>query len=162
MSEGETLLDHHSLVLYDGVCGLCNRLVQFLLESDRDDRLRFAALQSPLGIAIMEQQGRDPSRIDTMALLERPEPGSPVELYTKAKAASLAIARLGGFWRIFALAAAVPAFLANPLYDLLASVRYRLFGRYDTCPLPSPEWQDRFLDDAALSDLLGPRAGLAD
>lgn len=132
------------IVLYDGLCALCNGLVRFAMRRDRRDRLRFAPLQSPLGRSLVSRHGGDPDRLDTMYLVMFP--GTAEEtLLGKGRAALTAIASLGGPWRAASLLTRLPAALLDLGYGLVARRRYRLFGRHDSCPMPPPEHRHRFL-----------------
>jgi predicted DCC family thiol-disulfide oxidoreductase YuxK len=134
-----------TVVFYDGVCGLCNRLVQFLLVRDRRGVLHFAPLQGELAGAALARHGVDPADLDSVVVVsdwglagERAD--------TRAAAVLEALERLGGGWRLAARAGRiVPRTLADLVYRAVARSRYRIFGRLDTCPLPRPEWKDRFL-----------------
>lgn len=135
-----------TLLFYDGVCGLCDRLVQFLLKRDRTGRIRFATLQGELARTTLAPRGIDPSDLDTVYVVANWQ--TPDErLLARSRAVLHALAQLGPGWRAFAtVARVVPPPLADAMYRLVARSRYRLFGRYDTCPLPRPEWRARFLD----------------
>lgn len=133
------------LLLYDGVCGLCDRTVQFLLRRDRHDRFRFATLQGALARAVLAPHGLDPDRLDTVYLVS--DCGTPQErVRQRARAVLHAASALGGAWRLLRVLAIVPAPLLDLCYRLVARVRYRLFGRHDSCPVPRPEHRQRFLD----------------
>ncbi|HUO25256.1 MAG TPA: DCC1-like thiol-disulfide oxidoreductase family protein [Candidatus Aquilonibacter sp.] len=136
----------HSIVLYDGVCGLCNRFVQFILPRDRHAIFRFAPLQSSLAARILARHGADPRDLDTVYVVLNPE--QPEEcLLARSDAVLFALKQLGGLWKLLALlSGAVPRPIRDWKYRLVARYRYRLFGHYDSCPLPSPETRDRFLD----------------
>jgi predicted DCC family thiol-disulfide oxidoreductase YuxK len=134
-----------TLVLYDGVCGLCNRLVTFLLRHDRRDQFRFAPLQSEFAQVLLRRYNLDANDLDTVVVLADFQ--RPVErALTRSEAALWAIARLGGIWRLFAVAKLVPFSVREGLYRFIAQRRYRIFGKYDQCPLPRPEDRDKFLD----------------
>jgi predicted DCC family thiol-disulfide oxidoreductase YuxK len=138
--------DAGPILFYDGVCGLCDRTVQFVLRHDRDGRFRFAALQSARAHRILARHGRDPSRLDTMYLLVNP--GGPTErLLDRSDGIVRVLEQLGGVWRLSAAARVVPRFVRDRAYDLVARNRYRWFGRYDRCVLPPPNMRARFLDD---------------
>ena len=133
------------LILYDGVCGLCNGLVQFVLARDRRGWFDFAALQSDIGRATLRKFGRDPDDLSTFALVTDYQ-RAPV-LLTKSAAALAVSALLGQPWRALAVIGRLfPRAFRDWWYDRVAAVRYRVFGRYDTCPIPSPEQRRRFLD----------------
>ena len=134
------------IVLYDGVCGLCNRLVQFLLKRDTHDRLRFASLQSDFAAKVLSRHGIDPKDLDTVHVVENYE--LPDERVFNRSAAILRASReLGGMWAIAArLGSVVPRPLRNLIYRFVANNRYRVFGKYETCMLPEPKHRAKFLD----------------
>jgi len=134
------------ILLYDGVCGLCNRFVQFTLHHDRRATFRFAALQSPLASQILARHSVSPSDLDTVYVVLNPS--QPDEsLLARSDAVLFVLHQFGGLWRPAALAfRLVPRALRNWVYRLVARNRYQLFGRYDTCPLPSESTRARFLD----------------
>jgi predicted DCC family thiol-disulfide oxidoreductase YuxK len=135
-----------TLVFYDGVCGLCGRFVRFLLARDRQDRLRFAPLQGALARRELVPRGHDPADLNTVVVLAG-WPSADARLLTRSRAVLHAAGELGAGWRaLTAIARLVPRGLADALYAAVARRRYRLFGRVDACPLPRPEWRDRFLD----------------
>ncbi len=139
----------HTLVLYDGVCGLCNRLVNFLLRHDRGDRFRFAALQSEFAQGRLRRHRLDPSDFDTVVVLS--DFGQPTEqVFTRAQAAIRAIEQLGGIWQLARVCRIIPGPLRNAAYNLIARHRYRIFGKYDECPLPRPEDRRKFLPETEL------------
>lgn len=136
----------HPIILYDGVCGLCNRLVQFLLKHDKHARLRFASLQSDFAARVLQRHGVDPKDLDTMHVIENYE--QPDERVLQRSDAILRAGReLGGFWSVLAATVkVVPRALRDPFYRFVARNRYRVFGKYDTCMLPEPNQRSRFLD----------------
>jgi predicted DCC family thiol-disulfide oxidoreductase YuxK len=127
------------LVLFDGVCGLCNRFVDFVLPRDRAGRLRFAPLQSPLGRELLAAAGLDPDALDSVVLVR----GGRV--YRESAAPLRVLGELGLPWSLLAAALAIPAPLRDAVYRFVAARRYAWFGRRDTCRLPSPEERARFL-----------------
>jgi len=132
------------VLLYDGVCGFCNRAVQTIVRFDRRDTLRFAALDSDFARAIIQ---RHPSAraVDSMVFVDNP--GQLDERVSVRSAAGLRVAQyLGGPWKLLLLARVIPVRLRDWLYDRFASIRYRVFGKYDTCPLPAEDMRPRFLD----------------
>ena len=143
------------ILLYDGVCGLCNRLVQFILRRDRKAVFRFAALQSPLAMRVLARHGDDAADLDTVYIIQsynsgnayHAEPYLPESLLSRSDAIIFVLRQLGGIWYFAAaIFRIVPRPLRNWGYNLVARTRYRIFGRYDTCPLPSVETRSRFLD----------------
>ena len=134
----------HTLVLYDGVCGLCNGLVRFLLRRDRRDQFRFAPLQSDVGQSLLGHHGLNTQDVDTVVVIANF--GAPRErAMTRSDAVLWSASRLGGIWKIANIARAVPRAFREALYRLVARHRYRIFGRYDSCPMPGPEVRNKFL-----------------
>jgi predicted DCC family thiol-disulfide oxidoreductase YuxK len=134
------------IILYDGVCGLCNRLVQFLLKHDRAGRLRFASLQSDFAAKVLGRHGIDPKDLDTVQVVVNYD--QPDERVLQRSDAILRAGReLGGFWGASAsVGKVVPRGLRDLVYRFVATNRYRVFGKYDTCMLPDQNQRSRFLD----------------
>ena len=134
------------IILYDGVCGLCNSLVQFLLKHDKDGRLRFASLQSDFAEKVLRRHGFDAKDLDTLHVVENYD--QPNERVLQRSDAILRAGReLGGFWTASSsVARIVPRPLRDLVYRFVATNRYRVFGKYDTCMLPDPTQRSRFLD----------------
>ncbi len=132
------------VLLYDGVCGVCNWAVRTVLRFDPNGALRFAALDSGFARAIIDRHPATQS-VDSVVFVD--EPGQPTERVAVRSEAALRVADyLGGPWKLFKVARIIPAPLRDWLYDRFADIRYRIFGKYDTCPLPPPEVRARFLD----------------
>jgi predicted DCC family thiol-disulfide oxidoreductase YuxK len=134
------------IILYDGVCGLCNGFVAFVWPRDRERRFRFAPLQGAIARAILARRGHDTSALDTVFVVVDPE--TPAErLLARSAAGIYVLRRLGGAWGLVAtLLGWVPRPLRDLAYGLLARNRHRLFGRLDTCPVPGPEQRERFIE----------------
>ena len=134
------------IILYDGVCGLCNRLVQFLLKHDKDGRMRFASLQSEFAEKVLARHAIDAKDLDTVNVVENyDQPGERV--LQRSDAILRAGRELGGFWGASSsIARVVPRALRDVVYGFVATNRYRVFGKYDTCMLPDPSQRSRFLD----------------
>jgi len=136
---------HHPIIFYDGVCGLCNRLVQFVLKHDKQDYFRFAALQSNLASTTLRRYNRDPHDLDTVYLVvDYAQPGE--RLLARSDAILFLFKRLGGIWRLAALGQILPRTIRDGLYGLVARNRYRVFGKYEACMLPEPKHRKKFLE----------------
>lgn len=133
------------VLLYDGVCGVCNRSVRTILRFDPTGPLRFAALGSVFAKAIIDRHP-EIGNVDSVVFVD--DPGRPSERVAVRSAAVLRVADyLGGPWRLLNAARIIPTPLRDRLYDSFAAIRYRAFGKYDSCPLPAPEVRARFLQD---------------
>lgn len=126
------------IIYFDGICGLCNGIVDFLLRYDRDHKFRFAPLQ-----------GRTAQKKLPSKLLRRPETfvyQSERGLYFRSTAVLKVLWEIGGRWRSFALFFIVPTFLRDFVYNLIALYRYNLFGKKAQCRVPSQSEKDYFLE----------------
>ncbi|MBL7761110.1 MAG: DUF393 domain-containing protein [Sediminibacterium sp.] len=130
----------HPIVLFDGVCNLCNRSVQLILRNDPEKKFRYAALQSSFGQRVLEGAGLPADQLNTLLLLKNGK------LYRKSTAALLIAAELSGLWPVLYAFTILPAFIRDPLYDLVAGNRYRLFGKQAACMVPDAKTKDLFLD----------------
>ncbi len=134
------------IVFYDGVCGLCNRLVQFLVKRDKHDRLRFASLQSDFAAKVLDRHGLDPKDLDTVHVVENYEQAGE-RVLDRSDAILGAGRKLGGLWTVAAsIAKVVPRRFRDLVYRFVARNRYRVFGKYETCLLPEPNQRKKFLD----------------
>jgi predicted DCC family thiol-disulfide oxidoreductase YuxK len=134
------------LLLYDGVCGLCHGLVGFVLRHDEAAMYDFASLQSEAADAVLRRFERKTSDVKTFYVVKDYRSPS-AQLLSKSEAALFVLASLGGGWRgVAAVLRLCPRVIGDSVYDLVARVRYRVFGRYDSCPLPPPDVRARFLD----------------
>jgi len=129
------------IVFFDGVCGLCDRTVRFLLRRDRHDRLRFAPLQGETARRMLPPLGGRPEDLDTIYVVT-----ADGRLLQRSRAVLFATVALGGGWALFGVLKVVPRPLLDLLYAFVASVRYRIFGRFEACQIPSPQERARFLD----------------
>lgn len=133
-----------TLVLYDGVCGPCNRLVAFLLRHDRNERFRYAPLQSEFAQTLLHRYGLNAEDFDTVVVLA--DFGQPTErALTRSEAALCSIGRLGGIWKLLAIAKLIPRPLREAAYRFMARRRYAVFGKFSECPLPRSEDRHKFL-----------------
>ncbi|MGQ9897173.1 MAG: thiol-disulfide oxidoreductase DCC family protein [Acidobacteriota bacterium] len=131
------------VMLYDGLCGFCNWAVRVVIAQDRCGEMRFAALQSSYGKQVI---ARHPwlAAVDSVVLVETTSDGHE-QVFVRSTAALRVAAYLGGWWQWLTLGYLLPTCLRDWFYDAFASLRYRLFGKYDTCLMPTPDIRARFL-----------------
>jgi predicted DCC family thiol-disulfide oxidoreductase YuxK len=134
------------IVLYDGVCGLCNRLVQFVLKRDKRDYFRFASLQSDFANELLTRYGLDPHDLDTVYLV-RNYSQADEKLLARSDAILFLLKQLGGIWRLSAMGKVLPRIMRDGIYKLVARNRYRVFGKYEACMLPEAKHRAKFLDE---------------
>jgi predicted DCC family thiol-disulfide oxidoreductase YuxK len=133
------------LVLYDGVCGLCSRLLQFLLEHDRRAAFTFASLQSAVGRTILERFGGDPNELASFHVLANYR-GTKPQMFSRSSAALFVAGELGWPWKMAGLMRVLPTSILDHVYNVVARNRYRVFGRDEQCLTPRPEFRDRFVE----------------
>ena len=133
------------VLLYDGLCGFCDGTVQFILRHDRRGTLKFATLQ---GDFARELFARHPelAGVDSLVLVEHDPVTGSEHVYVRSEGALHVARYLGGAWHLARAVAIVPRFLRDLAYDGFARIRYRVFGRYNSCPIPTPEQRARFID----------------
>jgi predicted DCC family thiol-disulfide oxidoreductase YuxK len=129
-----------AVVLFDGVCNLCNGAVNFIIDRDPSARFRFAALQSSQAAALLAPLGRVPEVEPTSFILV--EDG---HVYERSTAALRVARRLPGAWKLFYAFVVVPRPVRDVVYRFIARNRYRWFGKADACRMPTPELRARFL-----------------
>lgn len=127
------------LILFDGVCIFCSRWVRFVLERDREARFRFLTIQSETGRALAERFGISPDHPQTNAVIW------DGRIWFKSDAALIVLGQIGPMRALMWVARRAPRALRDPLYDLIARNRYRIFGRTEVCMVPDPSQADRFL-----------------
>ena len=127
------------LLLFDGVCNLCNSSVQWVLKHDKAAQFRFAALQSDTGRQILLQHQLDPDATDTVVLVDEGR------VFTRSDVAIQVFRRFGWPWAALTVFKWIPTTVRNYIYDWIARNRYRWFGRQQECWLPRPEWKERFV-----------------
>lgn len=129
------------IILFDGICNLCEASVQFVIKYDKKDVFRFVALQSDLGKEIIKHIGLDIKNIDSVILYE------PGIAYNYKSAAALEIAKnLGGFFHLGTVFKLIPNGLRNLLYDYIAKNRYQWYGKKESCLVPTIELKSKFLE----------------
>jgi predicted DCC family thiol-disulfide oxidoreductase YuxK len=143
MNAGETQEGGRHLILYDGVCGLCNWLNAVVLPRDPQGLFHFAALQSPISRTLLAAHGRNPDVLENMYVVADQHSASPL-LLDRARAALFVLARLDSPLRHLKILGVLPTFILDFGYSLIARYRYRVFGKFDQCVMPSPEYAKRF------------------
>ncbi|CAM3126411.1 thiol-disulfide oxidoreductase DCC family protein [Flavobacterium frigoris] len=128
------------IILFDGVCNLCNSAVQFIIKHDKKDLFRFVALQSDLGKKISNHIGIDSKKMDSIILYE---PG--IAYYHKSEAALEIASQLGSFYSLLGVFKILPSSLSDLIYDWVARNRYKWFGKKESCMIPTPELKSKFL-----------------
>lgn len=133
----------HAIILFDGVCNLCNGAVRFILKRDRNGHFRFASLQGAAGRALLARFYPHPAGApDSMVLIEGGR------AYVHSDAVLRIARRLGSGWALLSAFRVIPRPVRDVLYRRVAAHRYRWFGKRDQCMIPSPDARSRFLDDA--------------
>lgn len=134
------ITNHSSILLFDGVCNLCNGIVQFIIKHDPKAKFRFASLQSKTGQALLRKFGLKTDDFDTFVLVRGET------YFVRSSAVLRVLHELGGMWKLFYVFIILPAPLRDFFYNAIASSRYKLFGRRESCMVPTPELKQRFLD----------------
>lgn len=128
-----------SVLLFDGVCNLCNASVKWVILRDKKGIFKFAPIQSETGQSLLKQFGLDNQPLDSVILIANNK------AYIKSDAAIKVMTELGGIGLLSSMFLLIPRKLRNIVYDWIANNRYRWFGKQEQCLLPQPEWKDRFL-----------------
>lgn len=129
-----------NIVLFDGVCNLCNGAVNFLIDQDKHNRLLFASLQSEAGQVILKDFSFQQTNFDTFIFVKNGKP------HIQSAAALEVLRLLGGFWQLLYVFMLVPPLLRNGVYRFIAKNRYRWFGQKQACRVPTPELKSKFLE----------------
>jgi predicted DCC family thiol-disulfide oxidoreductase YuxK len=130
------MTDNSPIIFYDGVCGLCDKSIQFIIVHDKKKIFRFAALQSDLAKQLL---GKDLS-LDSFIYYEKGK------AFDRSTGALKMFKKLGGMWSLLYAFMIVPLFIRNAVYDWVAKNRYKWFGKFDSCKIPTPEQRSRFID----------------
>lgn len=136
-----TLPKHKKLILFDGVCNLCNSSVQYVIKQDKNNVFLFAALQSDIGQQIIEAYKIDTNKVDSI-LLYTPEKGVDYKSTAALKIAS----QLGFPQNLMTVFFIIPPFIRNWVYDYIAKNRYKWYGKKESCWIPTPELKSKFLE----------------
>lgn len=129
----------HKIILFDGVCNLCNSSVQLVLKNDKKDTFRLAALQSDVGKKLSAKHGIDTSQTDSIILIDSDT------CYTKSTAALKIAKHLSGAYPLLYGFMIVPKFIRNIVYDYIAKNRYKWYGKQESCMIPTPALKSKFL-----------------
>ncbi|WP_339145713.1 MULTISPECIES: thiol-disulfide oxidoreductase DCC family protein [unclassified Sutcliffiella] len=129
----------HPILLFDGVCNLCNSMVTFVIKRDKKATFKFASLQSDVGQNILKEHSLPMTEFDSFYYVEGKR------IFTKSSAALKVAKELDGAWKLFYPLILIPKPLRDIVYSYVAKNRYRWFGKKDQCMLPNPEMQKRFL-----------------
>lgn len=128
-----------AIILFDGICNLCNSSVQFIIKREPTGYFKFASLQSEVGQRLLKQYEVS-KQIDSLIVIEKQK------VYIKSSAALQISRKLNGFWRYISILRILPPLFRDFLYDLVAKNRYNWFGKRESCMLPTAEMKKRFLD----------------
>ncbi len=129
---------NQKIILFDGVCNLCNSSIQFIIKYDKNDSFKFASIQSNLGQEIIKHI-KISAQIDSIILFETPN-----TYYYKSKAVTQIAKTLGGYFKIVLIYNLLPIKTQDSIYDIIAKNRYKWFGKKENCLLPSKKTKDKF------------------
>ena len=127
------------ILLFDGVCNLCNSIVQFTIKRDPKGKFKFASLQSESGQSLLKQFGLSLNDFDSFVFI------TDDKYFTKSSAGLHVLKELEGIWKVFYVFIIFPRPLRDFVYNLIAKTRYKVFGKMDTCMIPTPDIIQRFL-----------------
>jgi predicted DCC family thiol-disulfide oxidoreductase YuxK len=131
----------HKILLFDGVCNLCNNTVLFVIKRDRKKQIRFGAIQSQEGKKLLQKFGIDQQYLGSLIFIDEGK------VYLKSSGALRLSKYLSGLWPLLYALMVIPAFIRNPIYDFIAANRYKWFGKKEVCMIPTPELKSLFLND---------------
>ena len=137
--QNKSIPSNKEILLFDGVCNLCDKFVQFVLYHDDKEQFIFASLQSSIGQQLLKKYKLD-SDLNTVVLI------SKENAYTHSDVALKVGIALGGWMNVSYLCYLIPKFMRDMIYNWIAANRYRLFGKQEDCIVPKAEWKARFLD----------------
>jgi predicted DCC family thiol-disulfide oxidoreductase YuxK len=126
------------VLFFDGYCSLCNGLVDWMMRHDRSGSLKFASLQGKAASAMLPPE-RVKAEPDTVLYMR------DGEIYDRSAAVLMALKDLGGIWALASVLFLIPSPLRNLAYRFVARIRYKVFGKRDTCRMPTPEERERLL-----------------
>lgn len=135
------MVNKQAIILFDGVCNLCNSSVQFVIRNDKKKLFQFASLQSNSGKALLEKYGLNSNDLNTFVLIHNDK------AYTQSTAALNVAGQLSGAVKLLTFFKIVPPYIRDIVYKFIAKNRYKWFGQRDACMIPTPELKSRFLND---------------
>lgn len=131
-------MPENKIILFDGVCNLCNNAVQYIIKRDRKQIFKFASIQSDFGKKLLKHQP-DLLNLQTVILVEGDK------IYIKSSAFIRIMKTLGGIYKLFQILRVVPAFISNFFYMLISKYRYKIFGKRESCMIPDENTKNRFI-----------------
>jgi len=131
--------EQNPIILFDGYCNLCNSWIDFIIKRDKSKIFKFAAISSESGKEILKNYTVETEGIDSIILIENEK------CYTKSSATLEITKRLSGIWPALYVLMILPKYFRDFIYDFIAKNRYRIFGRKESCRLPSPAEKERFI-----------------
>jgi predicted DCC family thiol-disulfide oxidoreductase YuxK len=132
-------LSPDNILLFDGVCNLCNGAVNFIIDRDKKGVIKFASLQSDFGQALLQKYHLPTQTFNSLVFVHKNH------AYQKSTGVLLLAKELGGIYQLAVLLLIVPRFIRDFVYDQVAQNRYKWFGKSDSCRMPTPELKARFL-----------------
>ena len=129
----------HSIILFDGVCNLCNGAVNFVIKRDPRNVFKFTPLQEKQGVLLLKKHAVDARKLDSIVLIENGN------VYIKSSAALRIAKKLSGLWPLFFVLLIIPSFIRDGVYDFIAKNRYKWFGKKEQCMIPTPGLREKFL-----------------
>lgn len=135
-----SIQEKYDIVMFDGVCNLCNDAVDFIIVRDKKDKFKFGALQDETSKEILEEFDVKEDYLDSIILIRKDK------IYYKSRAALEISRNLSGLWPLAYALIVIPSFIRDPIYDWIAKNRYKWFGKRETCRFPSEEERAKFLE----------------
>mgnify|MGYP006093571909 FL=1 len=129
----------HSIILFDGVCNLCNGAVNFVIKRDPRNVFKFTPLQEKQGILLLKKHAVDSRKLDSIVLIENGN------VYIKSSAALRIARKMSNLWPLFFVLLIIPSFIRDGVYDFIAKNRYKWFGKKEQCMIPTPGLKEKFL-----------------
>ena len=129
----------HSIILFDGVCNLCNGAVNFVIKRDTGNVFKFTPLQEKQGVLLLKTHAVDTQKLDSIVLIENEK------VYVKSSAALRIAKKMSNLWPLFFVLLIIPSFIRDGVYDFIAKNRYKWFGKKEQCMIPTQGLREKFL-----------------